>query len=164
MDMYTSMTPPSLSILTGSSSLTLPYKRSQSFIPESSLTRPLFSATSLDKEEVPTSTLPVKFSATSSLKLSLSELPELQKCSYSQSVLNGNGLSYVFLKCLFNFVCQLHIIFSILLGTSVIYLYWTSWKKSPVPSSPFSDQIIIKLQFAKVQMCWSFFFNLPMQQ
>lgn len=99
MDMYSSMTPPSLSFLTGGNSQGSPYKRS--LLPDSSSAQPFLSATSFDKEEVPTSTLPIKFSSISSVKSSLNELPELPKCSYSQSVLNGNRLSYVFHRYLF---------------------------------------------------------------
>lgn len=87
--MFTGMTPPSISILTGHSALSSPYKRSQISIPDDfTPTQPLISATSLDQEEVATSTLPER-SFTSSFKSSYSEFPQQQKCSFSQSVLNG---------------------------------------------------------------------------
>uniref|UniRef100_A0A5B7B409 Putative vacuolar amino acid transporter 1-like n=1 Tax=Davidia involucrata TaxID=16924 RepID=A0A5B7B409_DAVIN len=94
MDMLTSVTPPSVSFLTGTrisggSFLTSAYKRPQASMPDSSLDKPLISAVSLDKEEVPTSTLPVKLSATSYSGLSLDELPPLHQCSYAQSLLNA---------------------------------------------------------------------------
>ncbi|KAK1396856.1 Vacuolar amino acid transporter 1 [Heracleum sosnowskyi] len=88
MDMFTGMTPPSISFLTGSPALSSPYKRSQLSLPdEFTPTQPLMSTTSLDKEEVPT-TLTLRLS-TSSFKSSYSELPQQQKCSFSQSVLNA---------------------------------------------------------------------------
>lgn len=88
MDMFTG-TPPSRSFLTGNSAQSSPYKRSQlSMQDEFFLTQPLIPETG-DKEEVPTSTLPVKLSATTSLNSSFTELPQQQKCSYPQSVLNG---------------------------------------------------------------------------
>lgn len=82
--MLTCMTPPSISFLTGNSALSSPYKRSQLSIPdEFSPIQPLISATSLDEEEVATSTLHVRLSTSNS------EFPQQQKCSFSQSVLNG---------------------------------------------------------------------------
>ncbi|WOG94427.1 hypothetical protein DCAR_0313723 [Daucus carota subsp. sativus] len=89
MDMFTG-TPPSRSYLTGYSAQSSPYKRSQlSMHDEFFLNQPLIPETSLDKEEVPTSTLPVRLSATSSIISSLSDTPQQQKCSFSQSVLNA---------------------------------------------------------------------------
>ncbi|XP_074351293.1 amino acid transporter AVT1G-like [Apium graveolens] len=87
IDMFTG-TPPSRSFLTGNSTQSSPYKRSQSIQDEFFLTQPLIPETS-DKEEVPTSTLPVRSSATTSLNSSFSELLQQQKCSFSQSVLNA---------------------------------------------------------------------------
>ncbi|XP_059669797.1 amino acid transporter AVT1D-like [Cornus florida] len=97
MDMYTSVTPPpSLSFLTGTSFkkisdsfLTSPYKRSHPTLPDSSFNKPLITATSLDNEEVPPSTLPSKLSTSSYSSLSFNELPSPQQCSYAQSVLNA---------------------------------------------------------------------------
>lgn len=92
MDMYTSVTPPPISFLRGSFALSSADKRSQPTLPiYSSLSKPLISVTSLDKDEVPTSTLPVKFSAASCSRFtSLNELPPpVEQCSYSQSVLNA---------------------------------------------------------------------------
>ncbi|CAI9783267.1 unnamed protein product [Fraxinus pennsylvanica] len=88
LDMFTGVTPPSVSFLRSSSLLSSSGKRQQASATESSLSRPLISATSLDKD-IPTSTLPIKLSATSESGLSVSELPPSQQCSYSQSVLNA---------------------------------------------------------------------------
>ncbi|KAL2502837.1 Transmembrane amino acid transporter family protein [Forsythia ovata] len=88
LDMITSVTPPSVSFLRGSSLSTLSGKRQHSSATESSLSRPLISATSLDKE-IPTSTLPIKLSSSSESRFSIRELPPSQQCSYSQSVLNA---------------------------------------------------------------------------
>ncbi|KAK3034267.1 hypothetical protein RJ639_032202 [Escallonia herrerae] len=91
MDMLTSATPPSINFLRGSPSATSVYKRSQpSMSDQSSLTKPLISATSLDKDEVPTSTLSTKLSSTANSRFfSNCELPPPQQCSYAQSVLNA---------------------------------------------------------------------------
>ncbi|KAI3473892.1 hypothetical protein Pfo_028073 [Paulownia fortunei] len=89
VDMYTSVTPPSVSFLRGSSFLSSADKKSQTTATESSLFKPLISSTSVDKEEVPTSIFPVKLSTTSELRTSFSELPQPQQCSYTQSVLNA---------------------------------------------------------------------------
>lgn len=103
MDMFTG-TPPSKSYLTGYSAQSSPYKRSQlSIHDEFFLNQPLIPETSLDKEEVPTSTLPVRLSATSSIHSSLSDVPQQQKCSFSQSVLNGTIQILFFEKRLFWF-------------------------------------------------------------
>ncbi|KAG8376922.1 hypothetical protein BUALT_Bualt09G0114500 [Buddleja alternifolia] len=90
MDMYTNMTPPSISFLRGSSFLTsAAEKRSQPSDSESSLIKPLITPTTLEKQILPTSTLPIKESITSHLRSSLSELPPPQQCTFSQSVLNA---------------------------------------------------------------------------
>ncbi|CAK9179451.1 unnamed protein product [Ilex paraguariensis] len=89
MDRFTSIsTPPPVSFLKGSPFLSSPFKRSQPSTPESFLTRPLITATSLDNEELPTSALPVKLSIAYSSRFSLSESPPAQQCSYAQSILN----------------------------------------------------------------------------
>lgn len=100
MDMYTSATPPNISFLTGSF-LTSAHKRSQAAAhsslpadPFQSSTEPLIStASSLDKDEVPTSYLPgEKVSATNSQLSRFSScqsVPTMQQCSYAQSLLNG---------------------------------------------------------------------------
>ncbi|KAK6140260.1 hypothetical protein DH2020_026058 [Rehmannia glutinosa] len=89
MDMYTSVTPPTVSFLKSSSFLSSADKKSQISATESSLFKPLISSSSLDKEDVPTSTLAVKLSSASELRTSLDELPQSQLCSYTQSVLNA---------------------------------------------------------------------------
>ncbi|XP_050242546.1 amino acid transporter AVT1D [Quercus robur] len=90
MDMFTSVTPPSISFLRGpsltgvSSFLSTAYKRPQPqpLERDSSLSKPLIS-------EDPT-TPPVKLSASTYSKLSISGLPPPQEqCSFSQSVING---------------------------------------------------------------------------
>ncbi|KAK9985247.1 hypothetical protein SO802_030198 [Lithocarpus litseifolius] len=90
MDMFTSVTPPTISFLRGpsltgvSSFLSTAYKRPQPQLSEceSSLSKPLIS-------EDPT-TPPVKLSASTCSKLSISGLPPPQEqCSFSQSVING---------------------------------------------------------------------------
>ncbi|XP_058215191.1 amino acid transporter AVT1E-like [Rhododendron vialii] len=100
MDMYTSATPPNISFLTGSFLISA-RKRSQagahSSLPADhfqSSTEPLiYPATSLDKDEVPTSYLPgEKLSATSSQLSRFSNcqsVPTMQQCSYAQSLLNA---------------------------------------------------------------------------
>ncbi|XP_062168233.1 amino acid transporter AVT1D [Alnus glutinosa] len=96
MDMFTSVTPPFINFLRGnsltgiSSVFSTAYKRPQSSELDSSLSKPLISETSLDKEEVPTHTLPVKSSASSYSKFSISEFPPPQEqCSFAQAVING---------------------------------------------------------------------------
>lgn len=99
MDMFTSVTPPFINFLRGNNSLTgissvfsTAYKRPQSSELDSSLRKPLISETNLDKE-VPTYTLPVKLSASSYSKFSISELPPPQEqCSFAQAVINGKNL------------------------------------------------------------------------
>nr|XP_023913895.1 amino acid transporter AVT1D-like [Quercus suber] len=90
MDMFTSVTPPSISFLRGpsltgvSSFLSTAYKRPQPqpLERDSSLSKPLIS-------EDPT-TPPVKLSSSTYSKLSISGLPPPQEqCSFSQSVING---------------------------------------------------------------------------
>ncbi|KAM7526365.1 hypothetical protein LguiA_016267 [Lonicera macranthoides] len=92
MDRYTSVASPSVSFLKGGSLLSPTCKRSDASVFQSSLTKPFISETSLDKEEVPTSTLPVKLSATSDSRFTLSEVPPPELCSYGQSVLNAMNL------------------------------------------------------------------------
>lgn len=99
MDMFTSVTPPFINFLRGnnltgiSSVFSTAYKRPKSSELDSSLSKPLISETSLDKEEVPTYTLPVKLSASSYSKFSISELPPPQEqCSFAQAVINGKNL------------------------------------------------------------------------
>ncbi|KAI5682453.1 hypothetical protein M9H77_03681 [Catharanthus roseus] len=95
IDMYTSVTPPVMSFLNRSSSLTsVVTRRSQLSGLEGSFSKPLISDASLEKEEVPTSTLPVRLSITSgSMSSSIYELPPPRLCSYSQALLNAiNGL------------------------------------------------------------------------
>ncbi|CAN4109676.1 unnamed protein product [Withania somnifera] len=88
MDMFTGVTPPSLSFLKGSGMLSSAYIRSQTPTPQHSLCKPLISSQSLDKEE--DSTLnPSKLWIVSSEKVSAAELPPLQQCSFTQSVLNA---------------------------------------------------------------------------
>ncbi|KAK9290734.1 hypothetical protein L1049_008910 [Liquidambar formosana] len=97
MDMYSSVTPPSISFqmgtsLTGLSSsfLSSAYKRSQTSEYDSSLiSKPLISAPSLDKEEVPVSTVPAKLIVSSYSKSSVNELTPLQQCSSAQATLNA---------------------------------------------------------------------------
>lgn len=101
MDMYSTLTPPSIpnisflrgSSLTGISGsfLTAPHK-----IPDTcgygsaQLSKSLLTADCLDKEEVPTSTLPVKLSASSYSRFSVAELPPPQQyCSFSQATINA---------------------------------------------------------------------------
>ncbi|KAK4480969.1 hypothetical protein RD792_011831 [Penstemon davidsonii] len=90
MDMYTSVTPPTVSFLKDGSFFASPEKKSHSSFLGSSLTKPLIPTTSFDKEDrVPTSMLPVKLSSASGIKLSVGELPLPQECSYSQSLFNA---------------------------------------------------------------------------
>ncbi|XP_070051190.1 amino acid transporter AVT1D-like isoform X2 [Nicotiana tomentosiformis] len=85
MDMFTGVTPPSLSFLRGSSFL-----RSQTTpTPQPSICKPLISSLRSDKEEVPTLTHPTRLSVVSSARYSALELPPSQQCSYTQSVLNA---------------------------------------------------------------------------
>ncbi|KAL3326761.1 hypothetical protein AABB24_037451 [Solanum stoloniferum] len=88
MDVFTGVTPPSLSFLKGSSMLSSAYMRSQTLTPEYSLSKPFISSPSLDREEIPTSN-PSKLSIVSSALFSAPELPPSQQCSYTQSVLNA---------------------------------------------------------------------------
>ncbi|KAL6987646.1 hypothetical protein U1Q18_013393 [Sarracenia purpurea var. burkii] len=98
MDMYMGVTPPSVNFLAGTSLTRIsapflgssPYRRPWASVPDYSLDYPLISTAKLDKEEVPTSFLPTKLSATpQQSKFSSNELPPpQQKCSYAQSVLN----------------------------------------------------------------------------
>ncbi|KAK4724998.1 hypothetical protein R3W88_027777 [Solanum pinnatisectum] len=88
MDVFTGVTPPSLSFLKGSSMLSSAYMRSQTLTPEYSLSKPFISSPSLDREEIPTSN-PSKLSIVSSAIFSAPELPPSQQCSYTQSVLNA---------------------------------------------------------------------------
>ncbi|KAM3340173.1 amino acid transporter AVT1D isoform X2 [Capsicum galapagoense] len=85
MDMFTGVTPPSLSFLKGSGVLSSAYVRSQSPTPQHSLCKPLISSQSLEKEEVVPTLNPSKLSIVSSAP----ELPPSQQCSYTQSVLNA---------------------------------------------------------------------------
>nr|GMC88370.1 vacuolar amino acid transporter 1-like [Ipomoea batatas] len=91
MDMYTTVASPSVSILRGSSYLTLAYRRPQSPLLQSPLNKPLLADTScLNDEEVPTSTLPAKISPTTSVShVSVPELPPQQECSYTQALINS---------------------------------------------------------------------------
>ncbi|KAI3507411.1 hypothetical protein L1887_22396 [Cichorium endivia] len=86
MDMYT-MPLQTMGSFKGSSESNLPLKRS--FGPDdlSTLHKPLISSISFDKDQVPLSTLPMKFSRISDLH----DLPPpiLEQCSFSQSVLNS---------------------------------------------------------------------------
>lgn len=86
--MFTGVTPPSLSFLKGSAMLSSAYMRSQTPTPQHSLCKPLISSPSFDREEAPTLN-PSKLSIVSSARFSAPELPPLQQCSYTQSVLNG---------------------------------------------------------------------------
>ncbi|XP_058003079.1 amino acid transporter AVT1D isoform X2 [Hevea brasiliensis] len=72
------------------SSLTSVCKIGQSSEFASSLSKPLISQQSLDKEEVPTSTLPLKLSGSFPSRFSIDELPPPNKdSSFAQAVLNG---------------------------------------------------------------------------
>lgn len=88
MDMFTGVTPPSLSFLRSSAMSSSAYMRSQSPTPQHSLCKPLISSPSFDREDVPTLN-PSKLSVVSSARFSALELPPSQQCSYTQSVLNG---------------------------------------------------------------------------
>ncbi|KAJ8533940.1 hypothetical protein K7X08_007264 [Anisodus acutangulus] len=88
MDMFTGVTPPSLSFLKGSSLLSSAYLRSQNPTPQHSLSKPLISSQILEKEDVPPLN-PSKLSIVSSAIFSAPELPTSQQCSYTQSVLNA---------------------------------------------------------------------------
>lgn len=96
MDMYTMAMPihPLNSFRGGDTSeLNLPIKTTLFHDHESpTISKPLISATSLEKDQVPISTLPIKFSQTSNLRISsLRDLPPpVEQCTFSQSVLNGN--------------------------------------------------------------------------
>ncbi|KAI3989885.1 hypothetical protein MKX01_040855 [Papaver californicum] len=94
MAMYTSVTPPTVGFLAGSSLgicssfLSTSARRRSSFqSSEQSLVKPFISISSLDKEGIqPPPTLASK---QSSRRFSYQELPPTQECSYVQSVLNG---------------------------------------------------------------------------
>ncbi|KAB1220830.1 Vacuolar amino acid transporter 1 [Morella rubra] len=95
IDMFSGLTPPSISILRGesltgiSSFISTAYNRPETSEHVSSASKPLLSETSLDKE-VLSSTLPVKFSASTHSKFSISEsLPPQKQCSFAQAVFNG---------------------------------------------------------------------------
>lgn len=88
MDMFTGVTPPSLSFLRSSAMSSSAYMRSQSPTPQHSLCKPLISSPSFDREDVPTLN-PSKLSVVSSARFSALELPPSQQCSYTQSVLNA---------------------------------------------------------------------------
>ncbi|KAL7585263.1 hypothetical protein Lser_V15G42692 [Lactuca serriola] len=93
MDMYT-MPLQSMGTLKGASELNLNLPIKRSFGPtddQSTLHKPLITETSLDKDQVPISTLPIKFSRISALRIpSLHDLPPpVEQCSFSQSVLNA---------------------------------------------------------------------------
>lgn len=103
--MFSGLTPPSISILRGesltgiSSFISTAYNRPETSEHVSSASKPLLSETSLDKE-VLSSTLPVKFSASTHSKFSISEsLPPQKQCSFAQAVFNGktvhSGLLYL---------------------------------------------------------------------
>ncbi|KAL0451131.1 UNVERIFIED_CONTAM: Amino acid transporter AVT1D [Sesamum latifolium] len=87
MDMYTSMTPPSISYLKDNSFLASADKRLQTLDTESSLVEPLVSSTSVDRDFP--SLIPVKVSTICELTRSVSELPPTNQCSYTQSLLNA---------------------------------------------------------------------------
>ncbi|XP_073275379.1 amino acid transporter AVT1G-like isoform X2 [Primulina huaijiensis] len=89
MDMYTMLTPPSVSIPRNSFLQQSGDKRPQTISDtEFSLSKPLISATS-DKEEVTSSALPVREFTACGLRVSISELSSTQQCTYSQSVINS---------------------------------------------------------------------------
>ncbi|KAL3717154.1 hypothetical protein ACJRO7_008695 [Eucalyptus globulus] len=84
MDMFTSVTPPSISFLTGSS---LTQRRLPPSTSESSLHKPLIPSTNFDKE-----VLPLKTPSVTSLNniISVPELPPpREQCSLAQAALNG---------------------------------------------------------------------------
>ncbi|XP_030475590.1 amino acid transporter AVT1D [Syzygium oleosum] len=86
MDMFTSVTPPSISFLTGSS---LTHRRLPPSDSESSLHKPLVSSTNLDKEGLPLTTPVQSFTSLYSI-LSVPELPPpREQCSVAQATLNG---------------------------------------------------------------------------
>ncbi|XP_015582331.2 amino acid transporter AVT1D isoform X1 [Ricinus communis] len=93
IDMLTS---PSISFMQGTSlagitsSLTSMCKRRLSPESASFLTKPLICHQNSEKQEVPTSTLPLKSSASSQSKFSLNELTQTNKeSSFAQAVING---------------------------------------------------------------------------
>ncbi|GFZ10968.1 transmembrane amino acid transporter family protein [Actinidia rufa] len=93
MDMYTSATPPSVCFLSNSF-LTSAHKRPQAGVPDDSsqLNEPFISSPTLNKDEVPTSYLPVEklYNTSQQTRFAANELPPpQQKCSYAQSVLNA---------------------------------------------------------------------------
>ncbi|PIN17068.1 Amino acid transporter [Handroanthus impetiginosus] len=89
MDMYMSVSPPSVSFLRSNSSLISVKKRSQASPSGSSLSKPLISSTILDKEGVAAPIPAVQLCSASELGTSASELPQPELCSYTQSVLNA---------------------------------------------------------------------------
>lgn len=94
MDVYTSITPP-VSFLKDSSSLTsIRIRGSETNGFESSLSTPLILEPSLEKEDLPVSTLPVTTSVTTVSGSHISEVPQPKpkQCSYFQSQLNGENL------------------------------------------------------------------------
>ncbi|KVH94835.1 hypothetical protein Ccrd_003095 [Cynara cardunculus var. scolymus] len=94
MDMYT-MPLHSMNSFRGASELNLPIKSTfGSTNDQSTLRKRLISATSLDKDQVPVSTLPIKLSQTSNLRISgLHDLPPpVEQCTFYQSVLNATNV------------------------------------------------------------------------
>ncbi|KAI3988471.1 hypothetical protein MKX01_026285 [Papaver californicum] len=94
MAMYTSVTPPTVGFLAGSSLgigssfLSTSAQRRSSFqSSEQTLIKPFISISSLDKEGIQPPPTPA--SKHSSRRFSYQELPPTQECSYVQSVLNG---------------------------------------------------------------------------
>ncbi|KAJ9545462.1 hypothetical protein OSB04_025169 [Centaurea solstitialis] len=92
MDMYT-MPLHSVGSFRGASESNLPIRASFGpAIHQSDLRKPLISTTSMDKDQVPVSTLPLKLSQTSNLRISsLHDLPPPveNQCTFTQSVLNA---------------------------------------------------------------------------
>ncbi|XP_020535875.1 amino acid transporter AVT1E isoform X2 [Jatropha curcas] len=96
MDMLGSVPPPSIWSFKGTivadmtSSITSICKRRQNSEFSPFLSKPFVSHHSLEREEVPTSTWPIKFSASSRSRFSIGELPQSNKdSSFAQAVLNG---------------------------------------------------------------------------
>ncbi|KAJ7961395.1 Vacuolar amino acid transporter 1 [Quillaja saponaria] len=100
MDMLTSVGSPSISFLRGSSlteiysSISTTFNRPQVSQCDSSLSKPFIFETSELKEELPTSTEPVRLSASTCSKFSYSEFPPPadRQCSFAQAVLNGTNI------------------------------------------------------------------------
>lgn len=87
MDIFTGVTPPSISFLKGSS---LTHRRLPPSDSESSLHKPLVSSTNFDKEVLPITTPVQSFTSLYSI-LSVPELPPpREQCSVAQAALNGN--------------------------------------------------------------------------